>query len=173
MLDAHHRNHPDDVGIAVAEAARAIGLDEARVTALVAAAPDVSLTSGRVHRPDHQGRASESTAGRDLLAALDAEPFAPPPASDRGLVRALVREGLVIDLDGVVFSTGAIDQARDRIVAALAERGTVTVADARDLLGSTRKFVLPIMGHLDATGVTRRRGDDRIPGPRSGLPAAE
>jgi hypothetical protein len=31
--------------------------------------------------------------------------------------------------------------------------------------------VLPLMNHFDATGVTRRRGDDRVPGPRSGLPA--
>jgi selenocysteine-specific elongation factor len=41
----------------------------------------------------------------------------------------------------------------------------VTVADVRDLLGSTRKYVLPILNRLDAEGVTRRRGDDRIPGP--------
>ena len=52
---------------------------------------------------------------------------------------------------------------------ALRDRGSLTIADARDLLGSTRKYVVPIMSHLDATGVTRRRGDDRIPGPRSGL----
>jgi selenocysteine-specific elongation factor len=41
----------------------------------------------------------------------------------------------------------------------------VTVADVRDLLGSTRKYVLPILNQLDAEGITRRRGDDRIPGP--------
>ena len=41
--------------------------------------------------------------------------------------------------------------------------------DVRDLLGSTRKYVLPILNQLDAEGVTRRRGDDRIPGPASGL----
>ena len=52
----------------------------------------------------------------------------------------------------------------------LAERGTITVSDVRDVLGSSRKYVLPIVGWLDRTGVTRRRGDDRIPGPTSGLP---
>jgi selenocysteine-specific elongation factor len=41
----------------------------------------------------------------------------------------------------------------------------VTVADVRDLLDSTRKYVLPILNRLDAEGVTRRRGDERIPGP--------
>ena len=51
----------------------------------------------------------------------------------------------------------------------LAERGTITVADVRDAVGSSRKYVVPIVGWLDRTGVTRRRGDDRIPGPTSGL----
>jgi selenocysteine-specific elongation factor len=40
------------------------------------------------------------------------------------------------------------------------------VAQARDLLGSSRKYVLAILAHFDAEGVTRRRGDERLPGPR-------
>jgi len=31
--------------------------------------------------------------------------------------------------------------------------------------------VVPIMNHLDAAGVTRRRGDVRVPGPRAGIEA--
>ena len=42
----------------------------------------------------------------------------------------------------------------------------VTVAQVRDALGTTRKYALPLLAHLDATGVTRRRGDLRIAGPR-------
>ncbi len=104
-----------------------------------------------------------------LVATLDATPFAPTTPSDVALTRRLVREGALIDLDGIVFSAAAIDAARALVIDALAERGSITIADARDVLGSSRKFVVPIMSHLDATGVTRRRGDDRIPGPRSGL----
>ena len=60
-------------------------------------------------------------------------------------------------------------EARERVVEALRERGRLSVADIRDVLGSTRKYVLPIVGWLDREGVTRRRGDDRHPGPASGL----
>ena len=56
-----------------------------------------------------------------------------------------------------------------RVVDALRGRGALTVADIRDLLGSSRKYVVPIVGWLDRTGVTRRRGDDRVAGPTSGL----
>jgi hypothetical protein len=45
----------------------------------------------------------------------------------------------------------------------------ITVAEARDALGTTRKYAVPLLSHLDATGVTRRRGERRTAGPR--LPA--
>ncbi|MDQ1397526.1 MAG: Elongation factor SelB, winged helix, partial [Acidimicrobiaceae bacterium] len=31
---------------------------------------------------------------------------------------------------------------------------------------TSRKFILPLLSLLDATGVTRRRGDLRVAGPR-------
>jgi selenocysteine-specific elongation factor len=85
------------------------------------------------------------------------------------LVRALVRDGVLVDVDGVIFTARALDAARQRVIDVLAERDSITVADVRDALGSSRKYVVPIVGWLDRTGVTRRRGDDRIPGPTSGL----
>ena len=69
----------------------------------------------------------------------------------------------------MVFSADALALARQKVIDVLAQRGTITVSDVRDALGSSRKYVVPIVGWLDRTGVTRRRGDDRIPGPTSGL----
>jgi selenocysteine-specific elongation factor len=125
-----------------------------------------------VRHRSHAGQAAASPEGRRVLAAFEAARFAPPSpaeAGDPALVRALVREGPLVDVDGVVFATAALDAARRAVVDALGQRGRLTVADIRDLLGSTRKYVVPICGWLDRQGVTRRRGDDRIPGPASGL----
>ena len=80
-----------------------------------------------------------------------------------------MREGVLVELDGVFFTASALERVRELVIGALADRGTLTVADVRDLLGSTRKYVVPIVGWLDRTGVTRRRGDDRVPGPASGV----
>ena len=41
------------------------------------------------------------------------------------------------------------------------------VGDARDLLASSRKYVVPLLEHFDREGVTRRRGDVRIAGPNA------
>jgi selenocysteine-specific elongation factor len=114
-------------------------------------------------------------AGQPWLAALRASPWAPPGADgvDRQIVRELVRRGLVIERDGVHFASEAIDAAALVVARLLGEEPEgVTVAQVRTALGNTRKHVLPLLAQLDATGVTRRRGDLRIAGPRlPGLPS--
>jgi selenocysteine-specific elongation factor len=73
----------------------------------------------------------------------------------------------VIERDGTYFASDAISTAGEvvaRLLAASPEG--VTVAAVRDALQTTRKHVLPLLAQLDATGVTRRRGDVRIGGPR-------
>ena len=41
-----------------------------------------------------------------------------------------------------------------------------TMSQFREALGVTRKHAVPIATELDARGITRRRGDVRIAGPR-------
>jgi selenocysteine-specific elongation factor len=165
---AHHSARPRDPGMEVQALARAVRLDPARLRAALEGAGDLLIERGAVRHASHQTRVTGTLEGERLVRALAAEPFSPPDpvaaGGDPGLVRALVREGMLVDLDGLVFAASAIDEARDRVRRALRERGSVTVADVRDLLGSTRKYVLPILSRLDAEGVTRRRGDDRFPG---------
>ena len=103
------------------------------------------------------------------VATLEASPFSPPPPDgvDRTELRELVRRGDVVELDGVHFAASAIEAAALVVARLLSEHPDgVTVAQVRDAWGTTRKFALPLLGHLDATGVTRRRDDLRIGGPR-------
>jgi selenocysteine-specific elongation factor len=58
---------------------------------------------------------------------------------------------------------------RRRIAEVLADGATITMAELRDLLGTTRKFAVPIGEHLDRIGLTRREGDARRLG--SAVPA--
>ena len=45
------------------------------------------------------------------------------------------------------------------------EPAGLTVAALRDLLGTTRKYMVPLAEQLDRAGITRRRGDLRLAGP--------
>ncbi len=151
------------------EGADALGLDVAsfddRQRAVLELLDEVQVANGRATI----GEVADPLADHPWVQALAAEPFAPPGADgiDRGELRELVRRGTVIEQDGVYFAKTSIDKA----VAALGEALTaqpagLTVAEIRDLLGTTRKYALPILAHLDGTGVTRRRDDVRIAGPR-------
>jgi selenocysteine-specific elongation factor len=73
----------------------------------------------------------------------------------------------VVERDGCYFAPSAVNQAISVVAKLLAERPEgVTASEVREALGTTRKYLLPLLAHLDATGVTRRRGDLRVAGPR-------
>jgi selenocysteine-specific elongation factor len=172
LVDAHHGARPLDAGADIGEVARTVGVERAQLRAALDAGcgPGVVVERDVLRRPEHRGGA-EHDESRRLLAALEAAPFAPPSPSEVGAApaaaKALVRDGLAVEVDGVLFAASALAVARRRIGAAVVERGSLTVGDIRDLLGSTRKFVVPLATRLDQEGVTRRRGDQRIPGPRA------
>ncbi len=111
----------------------------------------------------------DTLADHPFIALLEASPFAPPAADgvDRGELRELIRRGLIVEEGGIYFAASAIDAA-----AAVAARmlGTdpsgFTVAAIREEWGTTRKYALPLLARLDGTGITRRRENVRIAGPR-------
>ena len=104
-------------------------------------------------------------------AALAKDPLQPPsPAQleadhglDRELVAALAERGDVVRIGTeAVFLPDAVSRFAHVVVDELATTGSITVARARDLSGSSRKHVLPLLQFLDDRGLTRRQGDDRI-----------
>ena len=56
----------------------------------------------------------------------------------------------------------ALAAVRERLVAAIRRDGSITLAGARDELGTSRKYAQAYLEHLDAERVTLRRGDDRV-----------
>lgn len=151
------------------EGADALGLDLAqldeRQRLLLDTIDDIHVAEGRA-RPIDQ---ADVLADHPLIALLEAEPFAPPDPGDvsRDELRGLVQRGQVVQVDGIFFSESAIDLAARRVAELLVDKPDgATVAEIRDALGTTRKYALPLLAQLDKTGVTRRRGDFRVGGPR-------
>jgi selenocysteine-specific elongation factor len=62
----------------------------------------------------------------------------------------------------IVFHRDVIEDVDRRLNEAYPPPAQFTVSEARMLLGSTRKFMVPLMEHFDAAGYTRRLGDKRI-----------
>jgi selenocysteine-specific elongation factor len=155
--------------VELAALAGTLGADAAELAPLLAADPRVVVEHGRV-RDSARAPVAQSSEAQALVAALDENPFAPPPPADHALARALVRDGVLVDVGGIVFSASALQRVRDVVREYLEANGSMTVGDARNVLGSTRKFVVPLLEQLDREGVTRRRGDVRIAGPTISRP---
>ncbi|MCH7802250.1 MAG: SelB C-terminal domain-containing protein, partial [Chloroflexi bacterium] len=62
----------------------------------------------------------------------------------------------------VVFSATAYQQMVDRISTHIRDEGEITVADVRDMFGTSRKYALALMDHMDHQRITRRVGDARV-----------
>jgi selenocysteine-specific elongation factor len=50
----------------------------------------------------------------------------------------------------------------ERVTSYLRENGTVTLAQVRDMLATSRKYAQALLEHMDETRVTRRVGDERV-----------
>jgi len=148
----------------LATLAGALDIDPADLASLLATDARVVVEHGRA-RDAARAPVAQSPEAQALVASLDANPFSPPDPADRALARALIRDGVLVDVDGIVFSASAIERARNLVRDYLDANDSMTVGDARNLLGSTRKYVVPLLEQLDREGVTRRRGDVRIAGP--------
>jgi selenocysteine-specific elongation factor len=98
-----------------------------------------------------------------FVAALRPNPFSPTtdlrPAEE--LVAYLVDAGEVVDCDGTAFTAEAFEAMTARVLELGQSKGTFTIGEVRDLLGTSRRYVQPFLEELDRRRVTVRRGDER------------
>ena len=79
------------------------------------------------------------------------------------LFEVCVAEGYLVRVAPDVYLHGDADAEMRRVVTErLHNGGGLTVAEIRDLLGTTRKYAVPLCEYLDRSGVTRREGDLRF-----------
>lgn len=152
------------IQLAGAEGVDLSGLDDRQRLVLDLVA-DVEISDGRVRQRGLQ----DPLLAHPVLAELQAQGCAPDPpsAATSGDLRRLQQRGLLVERDGLWFHHEAVDRAH-RAAKDLLDRNPdgYTLAQFRDALGITRKHAVPLASELDSRGVTRRRGDLRIAGPR-------
>lgn len=148
----------DELGFDVAS------LDE-RERATIATLEGVAVEAGRA-RPV---AAKDPLADHPFLATLLAGGTAPPDSVgiDKTQLRELVRRKLVVERDGLYFHPSAIDAAARAAAELLRDNPEgFTMSQFREALGNTRKHAVPLATELDGRGITRRREELRIPGPK-------
>lgn len=136
----------------------------------------LEVDGDRVRRPGFRPQLDDrlQAAAASLLAHFREAGSAPPapaaaaaalaltPDELRSLVDMLVAQGGLVRVDEDLYlETSVYEGMVDAVRRLLAERGSATVAEIRDVLGTSRKYVLPFLAHLDRHKITRRVGDVR------------
>jgi selenocysteine-specific elongation factor len=103
-----------------------------------------------------------------LMAFFTAAPFAPPSVKEcqaevgEDIFSTLLEAGdLVAVSTEVAFRKTDYEAMVAKIRQSIQQKGKVTLAEVRDLLGTSRKYIQALLEHLDAIGVTVREGDFR------------
>ena len=99
------------------------------------------------------------------LNSLQKNPYSPP--SDQKvsaeLLAVLIDQGKIVRVgDGVIFDANVYREMTERIVQHLKDQGNITVAEARTMFDTSRKYILPLLEHMDQQQITRRTGDERV-----------
>jgi selenocysteine-specific elongation factor len=118
----------------------------------------------------------DELADHPLVRQLEEHLFTPPtPATGQlrpEVLRALVRRGHVVVKDGVYFAAGAQAAAAATLAGLSRDRPEgFTVGEAREALGTTRKWAVPLLQLMDESGITVRHGDRRHVRPTPGQPS--
>ena len=92
---------------------------------------------------------------------------------DADLIALMVAQGRLVSLANialkqqVVFHAATIGQAQRSLAASFPPPTAFTTSAARTALGTSRKFIVPLLEHLDALGMTLRDGDTRQIAPQA------
>ncbi|MEA2497690.1 MAG: selenocysteine-specific elongation factor, partial [Actinomycetota bacterium] len=173
ILDRHHHARPLEKGRGLEVVRSELRLPTSSFEALVAATPSVAQEGSVLRLGDHSPTLApaEEEARTRVLRAIEESGFAPPLAKDldaeAALLRAMVEQGDLVAVGDFYLTRARADEARTRVTSEIRENGPQTVAQIRDLLGTTRKYAVPLCEWLDASGVTVRREDVRLLGPRA------
>ena len=130
-------------------------------------------TAGPRSRPSSRGRSTawkQSWAGRDFRCPISRRPSARSPAglNSGELVRHMVEAGRAVRVTSeILYPQSLWAEIEKRVRAHFTQRPSLTMAEFKDLLQVSRKYAVPVLEHLDRTGLTRREGDARAPGPKA------
>jgi selenocysteine-specific elongation factor len=173
-LAAHHRRYPLRPGMGREGLRSALRLDPRVFNGWVARAVAENLVvdeGATIRLPEHEIRFSpqQQQAVDDLLARFRRTPYTPPSTKEsisavgEDVLAVLLARGEMVQVSpDVLFLAATHKELVERIRTHIRQQGNVTLAQTRDLFGTSRKYAQALLEHLDATGVTRRVGDERV-----------
>ena len=176
VIRERHASAPWRLGVTTTEAARALGVAEPLAVRLLSVLQEdgrVAVRAGMWHAPGFTPvlTKAQKTFFEKALAVAPETPFTPhsfeaikseaPSADIREALDSLLAVGALVRVGDDLYRTSQIERAQAAIGASINANGHATMAQLRDVLGTSRKYALPLMEYFDSIGFTMRDGDLR------------
>jgi len=180
LVRAHHLEHPLARGVGREELRTRLQLPDARLlprlvqelTARHGLVVEGELLRDAAHEP---GRADKDAALLGTIrAALQAGSLSPPDVPELArrlgeptgrltqVLRLLEQEGAAVRITPELwYDVAALAEIRARLVRFLQERGEISTQEFKELVGTSRKYSIPLGEHFDREHLTLRVGETR------------
>jgi len=174
LIDEAHRQKPQQAGLELTELRSRMGIQapnvfEAAIEDLCAG--DFVRAGSAVARASHRPAlpAALQPLAEKIRAALARKPFDPPPRREfetdpraREVLHFLIESGNLIEISPeVVLLPETFERIKSQIAEFISKNGPATVSELRQVVGSSRRVMVPLLEKLDRHGFTRRLGDRR------------
>jgi selenocysteine-specific elongation factor len=174
-IEQTHKTSPFKIGAKLAGLSARLKIGEnllSHVVEQLAQEKKILQQGAYLSLPTHRPTLSsgQKSISEEILQKFAASPLTPPTkdeiqelGSDYELVTAfLIEQGKLVELkDGILLTDRGFEEIKAKVVDFLRQHGQATVSQLREHLGTTRKYMVPILEKLDQSGVTQREGDKR------------
>jgi len=182
-LDRLHEEDRRSEGVSLEALRRAVsgryaeGLVE-RALGRLAEQGEVVRSGPRIRRPGHRPELTEreQRLRERLLEAIDRGGLAPPEVGDlrsrvdgdanllHDLLELMVSAGELVRVSPDLYLTPDSERRLRRTAAEVLREGEEPVGPGpfKEAFGVTRSYLIPLLEHLDRTGLSRRTGDGRV-----------
>jgi selenocysteine-specific elongation factor len=106
-----------------------------------------------------------------ILKTLKDNPINPPNektlisqiVGSKEIIDFLIQEGEIIKLiDGILLESKNYDIMKNKLIEFLKINGSISIAQVRELLGISRKYIIPLLNKMDEEKITQRKENVRI-----------
>jgi selenocysteine-specific elongation factor len=176
ILDSFHKTNPLKTGIFKEDLRARFHIEPKLFSNLIHALEDVVVEKESVRLKTFNVGFSkiDETKKTEILSLLDQRGFQPPLKDEiqkslkidqknlSDMLGLMVKEGSLIRIHDTIYITfNLYEKMIQQLQIFYRKKSEMTVAEFRDLLGTSRKYALPFLEYLDSKKVTMRVGDVR------------
>ena len=172
-LSIYHQSNPLRLGMLRAELRSRLGVKLSLLDHAIVAEERLAAEDNFVRLHDHTlvFSADQATKVERLQRDMAANPFSPPNMTDMNalvgedVVRALIDLRQLVNVnENIAFAFEDYERMVGDIRQHIKAQGEIDAKTLRDMFGTSRKYAIAVLEHLDSLGVTQRVGDVRKPG---------